>query len=279
MSAIINREHSHNAKDAENRLNQFLTLKHDRHPVPRSDFPEKVYSNSEARTQMGALPRPVVSQTSPSVSVSESTSDYLISSMWLSNAIFINRTNRADAMKTFQKAAKDMKERKMSIFIFAEGTRTNSPDIGMLPFKKGAFHLAVQGGFPIVPMVCENYYSLYASGIKKFEAGELVVRGKFCLTVDYLIVETSLIPTTMHNSITAHLYCGLHILARRYCQTERQGADGNAGSTGRTGGAQKGFKHTKTYKPKRAVWGDEPNLAVISQLNKLQVLLSFARDL
>lgn len=97
--------------------------------------------------------------------------------MWLSNSIFINRTNRADAVKTFAKAAKDMKARKMSIFIFAEGTRTNSADIGMLPFKKGAFHLAVQGGFPIVPMVCENYYRLYASGIRRFEAGELVVKG------------------------------------------------------------------------------------------------------
>lgn len=97
--------------------------------------------------------------------------------MWLSNAIFINRTNRADALKTFQKAAQDMKARNMSIFIFAEGTRTNSAEIGMLPFKKGAFHLAVQGGFPIVPMVCENYYDLYAAGIKRFEAGDLVLKG------------------------------------------------------------------------------------------------------
>lgn len=102
---------------------------------------------------------------------------FLAGSMWLSNAIFINRTNRADALKTFQKAAHDMKAKRMSIFIFAEGTRTNTAEIGMLPFKKGAFHLAVQGGFPIVPMVCENYYSLYAAGIKRFEAGELVVKG------------------------------------------------------------------------------------------------------
>jgi len=99
-------------------------------------------------------------------------------SMWLSNSIFINRTNRADAVKTFSKAAKDMVKRKMSIFIFAEGTRTNREEIGMLPLKKGAFHLAVQGGFPIVPMVCENYYGLYAADKKRFEKGDLVIKGK-----------------------------------------------------------------------------------------------------
>lgn len=119
--------------------------------------------------------------------------------MWLSNAIFINRTNRADALKTFQKAAKDMKERNMSIFIFAEGTRTNSAEIGMLPLKKGAFHLAVQGGFPIVPMVCENYYELYASGIKRFEAGELVLKGGSPLQ--------SLSSRQWHIYLTVHLSC------------------------------------------------------------------------
>lgn len=135
-------------------------------------------------------------------------------SMWLSNAIFINRTNRADAMKTFQKAAKDMKELKMSIFIFAEGTRTNSPDIGMLPFKKGAFHLAVQGGFPIVPMVCENYYSLYASGIKRFEAGELVVKGILFSFQEIVWANLSLILTPIRYSTTAYFHRRLHILTR-----------------------------------------------------------------
>ena len=46
----------------------------------------------------------------------------------------------------------------------------------MLPFKKGAFHLAVQGGFPIVPVVMENYNHLYSSRPKRFEAGDLTLR-------------------------------------------------------------------------------------------------------
>ena len=46
----------------------------------------------------------------------------------------------------------------------------------MLPFKKGAFHLAVQGQFPLVPIVMENYYPLYAGHARKFEAGTLTIR-------------------------------------------------------------------------------------------------------
>lgn len=46
----------------------------------------------------------------------------------------------------------------------------------MLPFKRGAFHLAVSGQFPIVPIVMENYNSLYSGKQKRFEAGKLTVR-------------------------------------------------------------------------------------------------------
>ena len=41
--------------------------------------------------------------------------------MWLSNAVFVDRKNRKDAVATFAKAAETMKQKRMSIFIFAEG--------------------------------------------------------------------------------------------------------------------------------------------------------------
>jgi len=96
--------------------------------------------------------------------------------MWLSNAVFVDRKNRQDAVKTFATAADTMKAKRMSIFIFAEGTRSNQAEPTMLPFKKGAFHLAVQGQFPIVPMVMENYHGIYAPEHKRFEGGEYTVR-------------------------------------------------------------------------------------------------------
>lgn len=60
--------------------------------------------------------------------------------------------------------------------MFPEGTRTTFETPNMLPFKKGAFHLAIQAGVPIVPVVCENYWRLYRSGV--FQPGELKVKSK-----------------------------------------------------------------------------------------------------
>ena len=47
----------------------------------------------------------------------------------------------------------------------------------LLPFKKGAFHTAVQAGVPVTPVVCENYWRLYHKG--HFESGVLKIRGEF----------------------------------------------------------------------------------------------------
>lgn len=66
----------------------------------------------------------------------------------------------------------------LSLFIFPEGTRSASPVPSLLPFKKGAFHLAVQAQLPIVPIVCENYAHVYHSKAKRFEGGEIVIRGE-----------------------------------------------------------------------------------------------------
>ncbi|GAA5925130.1 1-acylglycerol-3-phosphate O-acyltransferase SLC1 [Sporobolomyces koalae] len=96
--------------------------------------------------------------------------------MTLSNAVFVNRSKRSDAVAVFAKVAQKMKEKSLSLFIFPEGTRSASPVPSLLPFKKGAFHLAVQAQLPIVPIVCENYAGLYSSKYKRFNGGEIVVR-------------------------------------------------------------------------------------------------------
>jgi lysophosphatidate acyltransferase len=68
-----------------------------------------------------------------------------------------------------------MKSRSTSIWMFPEGTRSMREAHDMLPFKKGAFHLAVQSQLPIVPVVCENYWRLYRHGV--FEPGVLKIKG------------------------------------------------------------------------------------------------------
>ncbi|SCV71831.1 BQ2448_4525 [Microbotryum intermedium] len=98
--------------------------------------------------------------------------------MTLSNAVFINRSKRTDAVVMLAKVAQTMKDKVLSLFIFVEGTRSASPVPSMLPFKKGPFYLAVAAQSPIVPVVCENYAAVYSARRKRFDGGELVIRGE-----------------------------------------------------------------------------------------------------
>lgn len=84
--------------------------------------------------------------------------------MSLSGAVFVNRGKSKDALQALAKAGEEMKSMGVSLWVFPEGTRSSTEVPNMLPFKKGAFHLAVQAGVPIVPIVCENYWRLYHKG-------------------------------------------------------------------------------------------------------------------
>lgn len=98
--------------------------------------------------------------------------------MLLSGTVFIDRADRAQAMKAFEAAAKVMREKKQSVFMFPEGTRSYSEEPMLLPFKKGAFHMAVQGQVPIVPTVTENYSYVLNVKKKRFNSGKIRIRGK-----------------------------------------------------------------------------------------------------
>ncbi|KAK0569632.1 1-acylglycerol-3-phosphate O-acyltransferase [Tilletia horrida] len=95
--------------------------------------------------------------------------------MTLSGAVFINRKNRKDAVKAMDMVGKSMKKRNLSLWIFPEGTRSNLPVPDLLPFKKGAFHLAIQAQVPIVPVVCENYYRIFDSK-SRFDSGTIRIK-------------------------------------------------------------------------------------------------------
>ncbi|KAI6130281.1 hypothetical protein EDD16DRAFT_1689656 [Pisolithus croceorrhizus] len=60
------------------------------------------------------------------------------------------------------------------LMMYPEGTRHCQEEPSLLPFKKGAFHLAVQAGIPIIPVVCENYWRLYHKGV--FGTGTIKLR-------------------------------------------------------------------------------------------------------
>ena len=64
-----------------------------------------------------------------------------------------------------------------------------------MPFKKGAFHFAVQAGVPIVPIVVANYDRLFSPKKRRFESGKIKVQGTL-LSQNRLIPVLDPIPTT-----------------------------------------------------------------------------------
>jgi putative phosphoserine phosphatase / 1-acylglycerol-3-phosphate O-acyltransferase len=67
--------------------------------------------------------------------------------------IFVDRSDNKSAREALQPAVTALKGG-TSIIIFPEGTR--SPTNKLSKFKKGGFHLAMQAGVPIVPIVLKN---------------------------------------------------------------------------------------------------------------------------
>ncbi|KAF9181732.1 1-acylglycerol-3-phosphate O-acyltransferase [Haplosporangium sp. Z 767] len=96
--------------------------------------------------------------------------------MTLSNAIFIDRKNHKKAIESTTQAVADMKKHNSGIWIFPEGTRSHFDKADLLPFKKGAFHLAIQSQLPVLPIVCAGYSHIYDSARRSFPGGELEIR-------------------------------------------------------------------------------------------------------
>ncbi len=65
--------------------------------------------------------------------------------------ILIDRENPVRAKVSIQEAAERIRRESLIVWIFPEGHRNQRAE--MLPFKKGAFHLAIAAQVPIVPFV------------------------------------------------------------------------------------------------------------------------------
>lgn len=79
----------------------------------------------------------------------------------LADVAFVDRGDTTAAKAALEPAVVRLREG-VSLVVAPEGTRSVTPALG--PFKKGAFHVAMQAGVPIVPIVIHN-------------AGELMWRG------------------------------------------------------------------------------------------------------
>lgn len=72
----------------------------------------------------------------------------------LAGTIFIDRENSSSAIEAMKPLVDAMRNQGKSVAIAPEGTRSITPKLGT--FKKGPFHLAIQAGVPVVPVVIHN---------------------------------------------------------------------------------------------------------------------------
>jgi len=82
----------------------------------------------------------------------------------LAGTIFIDRENSASAIEAMKPLVDAMRNQGKSVVISPEGTRSITPRLS--PFKKGPFHLAIQAGVPVIPIVIHN-------------AGDVAPKGEF----------------------------------------------------------------------------------------------------
>lgn len=79
-----------------------------------------------------------------------------------------NRDSAADAIVQ----CRDRLKKRVSVMIFPEGTRSRTPE--MLPFKDGAFRLAIESGSPILPIAVAGTRYAMAKGSFRFQRARAI---------------------------------------------------------------------------------------------------------
>jgi len=77
---------------------------------------------------------------------------------WLWGTIFIDRLNNEQAQATINETGEQVRTKQLKLCMFPEGTRHQGKEL--LPFKKGAFHVAIASQTPIQPVVVAKYHFL-----------------------------------------------------------------------------------------------------------------------
>lgn len=91
---------------------------------------------------------------------------------WLAGNILIDRGNAFKAKQAMLKTTEVMQHQDTSIWVFPEGTRNLGQ--GLLPFKKGAFQMAINAGVPIVPLCCSNYKT--GMRLNRWRSGQIIIK-------------------------------------------------------------------------------------------------------
>jgi 1-acyl-sn-glycerol-3-phosphate acyltransferase len=88
--------------------------------------------------------------------------------------ISVDRSDRQAAIRSLRAAGERMRVEKASVVIFPEGTRSATGEL--LPFKKGAFMLALHTGVDIVPTAVLGGRHILPKGAWRVRPGTIIVR-------------------------------------------------------------------------------------------------------
>jgi 1-acyl-sn-glycerol-3-phosphate acyltransferase len=94
--------------------------------------------------------------------------------LWLSGFPLVDRKDNAASVKEMRKLEEHLKKKQMKVVIFPEGTRNKG--LGLLPFKKGAFVLALNLQADIVPVIIEGAREVQHHHSFFVDPGNLVVK-------------------------------------------------------------------------------------------------------
>jgi len=91
--------------------------------------------------------------------------------MRMAGDVPINRRNRGSAQEALE-ACRDRLAKRVSVMIFPEGTRSRTDEL--LPFKDGAFQLAITTGTPIIPIAIAGTRDAMAKGSFSFRRANAI---------------------------------------------------------------------------------------------------------
>ncbi|XP_045761575.1 1-acyl-sn-glycerol-3-phosphate acyltransferase alpha-like [Maniola jurtina] len=106
--------------------------------------------------------------------VSKRSLQYLVpfgTATWMWGTVFIDR-GASSARSVLNKQSEAVKNHKRKLLLFPEGTRHSGDKL--LPFRKGAFHVALDAGAPIQPVVVSKYHFLDSES-HRFGSGEIII--------------------------------------------------------------------------------------------------------
>uniref|UniRef100_A0A336LPN0 1-acylglycerol-3-phosphate O-acyltransferase n=1 Tax=Culicoides sonorensis TaxID=179676 RepID=A0A336LPN0_CULSO len=91
---------------------------------------------------------------------------------WLWGTIYLDRKNKKAGRNFISQEIEEIKNNQVKVLIYPEGTRNQGTEL--LPFKKGAFHIALDAQSDIYPVVVSRYHFLDSKSYR-FGSGKSII--------------------------------------------------------------------------------------------------------